>query len=84
MSTGKFIAGCVVGGVIGAVAGILLAPQSGEDTRENIKDLSRDVADKTDRKVKELQEKAENLISDIQTRGDQLMEKLQNMVQREG
>lgn len=84
MSTGKFIAGCVVGGVIGAIAGILLAPQSGEDTRENIKDLSRDVADRTDRKVKELQEKAENIISDIQTRGDELMEKLQNMVQREG
>ena len=46
MSTGKFIAGCVVGGVIGAIAGLLLAPQSGEETREAIKDVSRDVADK--------------------------------------
>lgn len=84
MSTGKFIAGCVLGGVIGAVAGILLAPQSGEETRENIKDLSRDVVDKSDRKIRELQDKAEGLISDIQSKGEEVMNKLQNMIQREG
>ena len=64
MSTGKFIAGCVVGGVIGAIAGLLLAPQSGEETREAIKDVSRDVADKTDKKVKEIQEKAAKRIKE--------------------
>ena len=36
MSAGKFIAGFIVGGAVGAVIGILLAPQSGEETREQI------------------------------------------------
>ena len=38
MSAGKFIAGFVVGGIVGAITGILLAPQSGEETREIIKE----------------------------------------------
>ena len=36
MSAGKFIAGFVVGGAIGAIAGILLAPKSGAETRDDI------------------------------------------------
>ena len=36
MSAGKFIAGFIVGGAVGAVIGILLAPQSGEETRAAI------------------------------------------------
>ena len=41
MSAGKFIAGFIVGGIVGAVAGVLLAPQSGEETREKIKESSQ-------------------------------------------
>ena len=78
MSTGKFIAGCV-----GAIAGLLLAPQSGEETREAIKDVSRDVADKTDKKVKEIQEKAENIISDLQDKGEEIMDKIQSMINKQ-
>ena len=36
MSVAKFIAGFAVGVTVGAVAGILFAPQSGEDPRELI------------------------------------------------
>ena len=43
MSVGKFIAGFTVGAVVGAVAGILLAPQSGEETREMIAETSKDL-----------------------------------------
>ena len=32
MSATKFLAGFIVGGAIGAIAGILLAPKSGEET----------------------------------------------------
>ena len=37
---GAFLAGFVVGGVIGAIAALLLAPQSGEETRTMIYDRS--------------------------------------------
>jgi gas vesicle protein len=33
---GSFVAGLVIGGLIGAAIGLLLAPESGEDTREHV------------------------------------------------
>jgi len=42
---GAFLIGFVVGGVAGAVAALLLAPQSGEETRALIKDKSIELRD---------------------------------------
>jgi gas vesicle protein len=36
---GSFVAGLVIGGLIGAAIGLLLAPESGEDTREHVGDF---------------------------------------------
>jgi gas vesicle protein len=44
MSLGKFLAGFAVGGAIGAIAGILLAPKSGEETRQMLADSAKDMA----------------------------------------
>lgn len=41
-----FIAGVFIGGIIGAATMLLLAPQSGEDTRTYIKDKSIELKDK--------------------------------------
>ncbi|HEX7541672.1 MAG TPA: YtxH domain-containing protein, partial [Anaerolineales bacterium] len=43
---GAFLIGFVVGGVAGALAALLLAPQSGEETRALIKDKSIELRDK--------------------------------------
>ena len=43
---GAFLIGFVVGGVAGAVAALLLAPQSGEETRALIKEKSIELRDK--------------------------------------
>ena len=43
MSVGKFFAGFLVGGAVGAIAGLLLAPQSGEETRDMIAQKSSDL-----------------------------------------
>ena len=83
MSTGKFLAGFVVGGAIGAIAGILLAPQSGEETRDLLTDASKDVAKKTDKTVKEIQDKADTVVSDLQKRSDEIMEKIQSLINKQ-
>jgi gas vesicle protein len=36
---GSFVAGLVIGGLIGAAIGLLLAPESGEDMREQVGDF---------------------------------------------
>jgi len=43
MSTGKVILGLIAGGCIGAIAGILLAPDSGNATRQKIVDHTSDL-----------------------------------------
>ena len=40
---GKFALGALIGGAIGAVVGILAAPKSGKETREDIKTKAEDI-----------------------------------------
>ena len=44
--TFSFLKGVFIGAIAGAVAGVLLAPKSGVETREDIKKLAEDVGDK--------------------------------------
>jgi gas vesicle protein len=37
MSSGKFLGGLLIGGALGAVIGLLLAPRSGEETRDMLR-----------------------------------------------
>lgn len=83
MSAGKFLAGFIVGGALGALAGVLLAPQTGEETRELLCDASKDVAKKTDKTVKEIQDKADTVVSDLQQKGDEIMEKIQTLINKQ-
>lgn len=83
MSAGRFLAGVIVGGALGAIAGILLAPQSGEETREMLNDASKEVAEKTDKTVKDIQNKAENVVSELQQKGDEIMGKIQDIINKQ-
>lgn len=83
MSAGKFLAGFVVGGALGALAGILLAPQSGEETRDLLCDASKDVVNKTDKTVKDIQDKADTVVSEMQQKGDEIMEKIQSLINKQ-
>ncbi|OGF45475.1 MAG: hypothetical protein A2452_10905 [Candidatus Firestonebacteria bacterium RIFOXYC2_FULL_39_67] len=53
-----FVAGVVVGGVLG----VLFAPQSGKDTRKQIKKWTDDAKEKAQESFSELVEKGENLV----------------------
>ena len=83
MSVGKFLAGFLVGGAVGAIAGLLLAPQSGEETREMLAKTSSDLYDKTEDSLKEIKEKAEVVVEDLQKKGDELISKIQGMLKKE-
>jgi len=52
MKTSDFLKGVLIGGLIGAAAGILFAPKSGKETRE-------DIARKTDEIIKKAKEEYE-------------------------
>jgi gas vesicle protein len=55
----NYFKGFLVGAAIGAVAGLLLAPQSGEKTREDIKKLALNAKDKAQDKYLQARKKVE-------------------------
>lgn len=83
MSAGRFLAGFIVGGALGAIAGILLAPQSGEETREMLNETSKDISKRTDKTVKEIQDKAESAVSEMQQKSDEIIEKVQSLINKQ-
>ncbi len=83
MSATKFLAGFLVGGAIGALAGILLAPKSGEETRQMIADSAKDAMRRADETVKQIQSKADDVVSDMQKKGDEIRDKLQNLINQQ-
>ena len=83
MSISRFLAGVAVGTAIGAIAGILLAPQSGEETREQLGKMASDLAEKTDETVKDIKKKADTLISDAQEKSEEIIGKLQDMLNKD-
>ena len=69
---GMFLIGFMVGGVAGAVAALLLAPQSGEETRTLIKDKSIELRDMAAEQADVIATKASKVAEDAKARGKEL------------
>ncbi len=61
---GAFLVGFIMGGITGAVASLLLAPQSGEETRTVIKEKAIELKDKSADTAEETLHKAEKVAAD--------------------
>jgi len=79
---GAFLIGFVVGGVAGAVAALLLAPQSGEETRAIIKDKSIELRDKATEQADLVASKASEFADQAKTRGKEVFENVKKTVAR--
>jgi gas vesicle protein len=82
MSTGRFFTGFLVGSAIGGILGILLAPASGEQTRDKIIDKADDAYKNAENSVREIQAKANDVIDDIQKKGDELLNKVYDLLKK--
>jgi gas vesicle protein len=69
---GAFLAGFVVGGLVGAAVALLLAPQSGEETRTIIHDRSIELKDKAVERAEAARVKAEAAAAEARERADEL------------
>ena len=61
----KFGLGLAVGALFGAVAGILTAPKSGEETRKDLKLKAKKVADVAAEKADEVAKNTEEVVKDV-------------------
>jgi gas vesicle protein len=65
MSTGKFLLGVLSGVAVGALLGVLFAPDKGSATREKIKTKSKDYAN-------DLHDKLDDLLSGLNDKFDRM------------
>jgi gas vesicle protein len=73
---GAFLVGFLVGGLSGAVVALLFAPQSGEETRAQIKDKTIELRDKAQVSAEEAIARAEAVAADARARADELARQL--------
>lgn len=73
---GNFLAGFVIGGLIGAAAALLLAPQSGEETRAAIREKGIEIKDRAVETAEEARMRAEKALEDARVRADQAVEEV--------
>lgn len=73
---GNFFAGFIMGGLVGAAVALLLAPQSGEETRAIIKDKSIELKDKAVEYSQDAKVRAEQAMLDARTKAGAAIEDL--------
>ena len=70
---GEFFAGLVIGGMVGAAMALLMAPQSGEETRSQIRSASLEIKDRATDTMLEAREKADAIIADARRRAEDIV-----------
>jgi|ADurb_H2B_03_Slu_FD_contig_31_1788945_length_1529_multi_3_in_0_out_0_3 gas vesicle protein len=61
-NSGKFGSGLLFGIVIGAIAGLLLAPQTGEETRKKVQNTIEDLQEQLNRLVERVKKETNSII----------------------
>ena len=79
-SFGSFVQGFVIGGVIGVATALLMAPQSGEETRTMIQDKGIELKEKTESVYADMQKKADAAFADLRVKVDELSAKIDQAV----
>lgn len=77
---GAFLAGFVIGGLVGAATALILAPQSGPATRRQLVDMSADLRHSADSHTREYRDRAETLLADTRSRAQQLTDQVQDQM----
>jgi gas vesicle protein len=77
---GAFLSGVIIGGLVGAAAALLLAPQSGEETRGFIRDKSIELRDRASETAEEARLRAGEIATRVSERGHQIYDEQRERV----
>ncbi len=70
---GAFLLGFIVGGLTGAVASLLMAPQSGESTRTLLKEKAIELGDQVNVSVDDARARAETITAEARTKAEAIV-----------
>jgi len=79
---GKVITGLVVGGIVGAAVGLLMAPTSGEEIRNKIIDEARGAQKKAKAAVGNIEDKGREIAEDVKENAENVRESIIERVTR--
>jgi gas vesicle protein len=80
---GAFLTGFVIGGLVGAATALLLAPQSGQETRTLIREKSIELKDKAAETAEQAMARAEAAAAEARTYADELRQKGQTIFEEQ-
>jgi len=80
---GAFVSGFVIGGLVGAAAALLLAPQSGEETRTLIRDKGIELKDQVEQTASDTRARAEELAKEARTKAEDLQKQGQVILEEQ-
>ncbi len=72
---GAFLAGFVIGGLVGAAAALILAPQSGAETRERLAARSADLRRASEERLMDARSRAGEMADTYRDRGSEFSER---------
>jgi gas vesicle protein len=79
-SVASFFLGFLIGGLVGEATALLLAPQSGEKTRTQIREKGIELKEKAETTYVDLQEKVETAVADLRDTVDELSAKVDQAI----
>jgi gas vesicle protein len=75
MSSSKLLAGILLGATVGAVVGILFAPDKGSETRKMISDSTNDLGDNLKTKFSEMTDSIKEKFESIKGDANEILQK---------
>ena len=77
---GAFLAGFVIGGLVGAATALILTPQSGEDTRATLSQRGAEWRDRGTQQRGDARERASSVLAETRTRAQEASQQIQERI----
>jgi len=71
-----FIAGLAVGAIVGGMAGLLFAPEAGDETRKKLQEKSKEVTEDLHDKFDEFKDTVNEALENVKTKVEDVKEKV--------
>jgi gas vesicle protein len=78
---GSFLSGMIIGGLLGAAIGLLLAPQSGEETRQVIREKSIELRDKAAETAEDTRHRIEEMSQQAKEKADEIAHQVRDTIE---
>jgi gas vesicle protein len=77
----EFLAGAIIGGVVGAAAALLMAPKSGEELREDIADKVQEISENTHDFADDIHEKGKRFANNASSGASSIVDQASDVIE---